>query len=171
MHATLFVWREEDSISIGDIIVRDIASQQVASIRGTGTYDPTIGEFFKELATTVFNESNTKAGVKMAGPPIYICHDKEYKEKDADIEVAFPISGTLAFTGSRVSVKELPPIRAATLIYTGPYAGIKEAYDALFAYVGKEGLRIGGDIREVYISNPDEVAPEKLQTEIQMPII
>ena len=66
----------------------------------------------------------------MIGPPMAIYHDKEFKERDWDIEVCMPITDELA-PDKRVKIYDLPAIeKMACVVHTGPFATIGEAYDA-----------------------------------------
>ncbi len=58
-------------------------------------------------------------GRLIAGPPIILYYDNEYKEDDADFEVCFPIKQAKAVEG--ISIRELPRARCVTLIHKGPY--------------------------------------------------
>jgi DNA-binding transcriptional MerR regulator len=71
-------------------IVKDVPSQRVLSRREKGTYEEVIPRLIGELSGKVFDPENQRARVKCTGIPITIYHDNEYKEKDADIEVALP---------------------------------------------------------------------------------
>ena len=74
----------------------------VATIRDIiPTYDD-ISKLYNELFSIL-----GKAGVWPAGPPMAIYHDTEYKERDADVEAAVPISREVSVTG-RVKVYQLP---------------------------------------------------------------
>lgn len=87
-------------------IVKDVPSQRVVSRREKGTYEEVIPRLIGELSGKVFGPENQRARVKCTGMPRTIYHDNEYKEKDADIEVAFPISGSIT-VGPEYEVKTI----------------------------------------------------------------
>ena len=62
--------------------------------------------------------------------------------------------------------------RVAVLTYTGPYSGLKAAYDYLYGVWLPES---GGDPRdapaiEIYLNDPSDTVPEELLTEICLPL-
>ncbi len=71
-----------------------------------------------------------------------------------------------------VAVKEIPGGKYAVFTHIGPYNNVGVVYDAIFA----EWLPAGGcelrdlPVFEKYCNNPTSTAPEKLKTEIYVPI-
>ena len=64
-----------------------------------GTFVVTIGKLISEICACVSSPENQRNRVKATGPIMFLCHDEEYKETGADIEIALPVSG-------RVSVED-----------------------------------------------------------------
>ena len=56
----------------------------------------------------------------MCGPPMVLYHDGEYKENDADIEVAIPITGRVS-VDPMYEVKTWEAHRTVSMLYKGPY--------------------------------------------------
>ncbi|MHA1413674.1 MAG: MerR family transcriptional regulator, partial [Promethearchaeota archaeon] len=71
-------------------------------------YAETIPALIGDLMNQISSKENQEQFVKITGPIMYICHDIEYKEKDADIEVAVPISGRITIQSEDIEVKNLP---------------------------------------------------------------
>jgi effector-binding domain-containing protein len=101
---------------------------------------------------------------------MFVCHDEEYRETDADIEMAIPITGSVNLEGTAVEVRTLPGGRFVSVLYTGHYPGVGKAYERLFAYMGEHRLLAAGPSRELYLNNPHEVPEDELLTEIQCPV-
>jgi AraC family transcriptional regulator len=77
-----------------------------------------------------------------------------------------------AVATGNVGVKEVDGGKFAIFLYQGPYNGLGAAYDAIF---GKWLPESGMELRdfpcvEKYISNPNNTEPEKLKTEIWLPV-
>ena len=151
------------------ITIKKIDPQIVVSVRdvlaefsGEG-----IGQMFQELIG--FLVSNN---IKPAGPSMLIYRDTEYKEQDADIEVAAPISTEITGTES-VQVYELEGFeQAATITYKGPYEDMDEAYNEIMSWIAGNDYRINGFCRELYLVSPgDTDDPSQYVSEIQVPII
>ena len=60
--------------------------------------------------------------------------------------------------------------KVASYLYVGPYEKVGEAYAKIMAYLDQNGWKIAGPALETYLNNPQEVAPEKLETEIILPV-
>lgn len=53
----------------------------------------------------------------------------------------------------------------ARFVHKGPYETVGADYDLLMAWLEKEGLKMAVPAWEVYLNDPDQVAPEDLLTE------
>jgi len=104
------------------------------------------------------------AGGVCAGAPLMLYYDEEFNPDKIDVEVAWPVLDPAL--GNRT----LPAVRAACYTYVGPYDGIPEAYQAIFAWINENGYQALPPLREVYISDPATTTPEQLVTNIQVPI-
>jgi effector-binding domain-containing protein len=110
---------------------------------------------------------------RMIGPPMAIYHDPEFKERDWDIEVCMPIADELAPT-ERVKIYSVPGFdTVACVVYTGPFATIGEAYDALAKWIDEHGYRIAGPGRELNLRVPEPLGNQNdpnTVNEIQFPV-
>ncbi len=70
----------------------------------------------------------------------------------------------------QVRRKRLNEGTVAQVLHEGPYAGLGHAYARLEAYLGDRGYTQAGRIHEIYLNNPDEVAPSELLTICRIPI-
>lgn len=125
-----------------------------------------IARMFQELIGFVMNSE-----AKPAGPTMMIYRDEDYKEQDADVEVAFQVDKIIK-TDGRIKIYELPRIeQAATLIYKGSYEEMGEAYNAVMSWVVNNDYRIDGFCRELYLVSPgDTKDPAEYISEIQIPV-
>jgi effector-binding domain-containing protein len=153
-----------------DITIVEVPARQVVGIKKTGTY-----KLIPELLMKVYEYTVKKKAV-IAGPPIFICHElspetvMEANEKGtAQVEVAWPVSGTVKGT-KEMKVYELPGGKMVHTIHYGPYETCEPTYLKLFAWIKEKGLQISGPIREVYPNDPREVSPDKIITEIFVPV-
>lgn len=158
-------------MSYSEPVIKEITPIRVMSIREKGEYEETISRLIRELCMTLESADPGPSGIRMVGPPMTIYHDGEYKETDADIEVAFPILGRLGVSDDRVRVSSLNGGRFLSLIYKGPYMGIHEGWSRAYGYATEKGLSLGIPGRELYLNSPEEVAQTDLMTEIQVPIL
>jgi len=152
-------------------VIKKIPKIRVISKRTKGTYAETIPALIGDLMNQISSKENQEQFVKITGPIMYICHDIEYKEKDADIEVAVPISGRITIQSEDIEVKNLPEETVLSIVYTGPYDEIGMGYQKIFEHTIKDNYKLKGAARELYLNDPNETTPENYLTEIQQLII
>src|SRR6476659_10087929 len=141
---------------------RDVESMLVAGIRMKGFYAD-CGKGFATLGKTL--------GRQIAGKPLCLFYDGEYREGDVNFEACMPIRKLIASNG--ISVHELPAARCVTLLHHGPYEDLKDSYAKLLKYVNEKGYKVALPTREVYIKSPGMIFrgnPNKYVTEIKLPI-
>ena len=114
-----------------------------AGVRFTGKYNE-VGKRFSMTARA--------AGRYIAGAPLCLYFDGEYKEIDADIEAGFPVSKTIDADG--VHCRIIKGGKAVTLVHKGPYAELGCSYEKIFSYIEKKKLKASIPSREVYIKGP-----------------
>jgi DNA-binding transcriptional MerR regulator len=145
-----------------EIQERDIELVRVAGIRMTGYYSD-CGKGFATLGK--------RLGRYIAGKPLCLFYDGEYREGDANFEPCMPVRNVVV--NDNISVRELPAVRCATLIHRGPYEELRHSYAKLMKYVKQCGYTISLPTREVYLKGPGMIFrgnPKKYVTEIQLPI-
>ncbi|RIK79234.1 MAG: MerR family transcriptional regulator [Planctomycetota bacterium] len=134
----------------------------VAGIRTRGRYRD-CGPLFGQLCR--------KVGRHAAGPPMMLCYDTEFREDDADFEVAVPIRKPLVLDGA--AVHELPAATCLTLVHRGPYEDLGNSYAKALAEVHRRGVEIDRPTREIYLKGPGiffRGNPKKYLTELQFPL-
>ncbi len=100
-----------------------------------------------------------------------IYHDREYKEKDIDVEYCEMVTEFGRDTET-IKFKNLEPVeKAACILHKGPYSTLSVSYGNLHEWLEGSGYIIDGPDRESYIDgiwNKDN--PEEWLTEIQVPV-
>lgn len=145
-----------------EIEEKELLPLVVAGLRTKGRYSD-MGFTFALLGKRV--------GRYIAGQPLCLYYDGEYRETDADIEPCVPLRDD--FSPEGVPVRELPAVRAVTLVHRGPYEELGRSYARLFKYVKERGYAVELPTREVYLKGPGMIFrgnPKKYLTEIQLPI-
>jgi DNA-binding transcriptional MerR regulator len=134
----------------------------VAGARMTGRYEQ-IGDGLGKLYRRV--------GRHVAGKPLCLYYDCEYREENADFEPCIPLKKTVNVDG--VSVRELPGGTFVTLIHRGPYQELGRSYARVLKYAKDRGYEVTLPTREVYLKGPGMIFrgnPKKYLTEIQLPV-
>jgi len=157
---------QEGVMSTQEVVLKKVPAQTVASVR---EIIPTYGDI-----SQLFGEVFAYLGrhrVSPAGPPVDIYHDKEFRERDADVEVTVPVTESVPEEG-RVKGRELPAVEEmACTVHQGNYEIIGEAYNRLMAWIEANGYRITGPCREVYVRGPESGRdPSNYVTEVQFPV-
>jgi effector-binding domain-containing protein len=151
-----------------DVVIKKLEAVKVASVRNVIPSYNQVSKLFNELFSYLAGQR-----AQFAGPPLTIYHDAEYRDKDADVEVAVPITGAIPPT-ERIRMQVLPEIeQSACLIHKGPYENLHHAYAALMTWVEANGYQIIWPNREVYLKGPGEENkddPATYVTEIQLPV-
>jgi effector-binding domain-containing protein len=150
-------------------VLKKVEPQLVASLRSVvPSYSgQVIGGMFAKLIAFV-NGSE----VKFAGPTMMIYNDSDYKEENADIEVAAIINKKVA-DSDHVKVYSLPALeQAASITYKGPYEEMGEAYSDIMQWIANHNYKINGLCRELYLVGPGDTRnPAEYVSEIQIPVI
>jgi DNA-binding transcriptional MerR regulator/effector-binding domain-containing protein len=145
-----------------EIQERDVESVLIAGVKMTGSYSD-CGQGFATLGR--------KLGRHIAGTPLCLFYDGEYRDGDANFEPCMPVRKRIEADG--VSVRELPAARCVTRLHCGPYEELRNSYALLLKYVKSRGYDISLPTREVYLKGPGMIFrgnPKKYLTEIQLPI-
>jgi effector-binding domain-containing protein len=58
----------------------------------------------------------------------------------------------------------------AVATHVGPYDQLSLTIHALLAWIGEHGHTVGGGLREVYLSDPQQTAPEQLVTHLMVKV-
>jgi len=149
-----------------EVVIKKVADVRAATLRGI---IPSYAEPQKLWAELMGHIGKYHAA--FAGPCFTLYHDECYKEKDVDAEVAQPVEGDVP-ASDRVTVRTVPGAeQMACLVHTGPYAGLKAAYQVLTTWLEENGYKVVGPDREVYLKGPaDADDPSDFVTEIMFPV-
>lgn len=158
----------EGTMPTVDIHKKEVSALRVISKREIGTYAET-PEKLKEELLQQLNKPENKESVSITGPMMMLAYDEEYKEKDADIEMAFPIIGEITVKEPSVIVKTLPKCWVVSGIHKGSYHNLDKTYMQIFKYFERQHLTFVTPVRELYFNRLEEVPEYDLLTEIQCP--
>ena len=133
--------------------VKEASAQPALTMRSRTTpeeLDPVISEGINGVADYL-----QKLGARGAGPPFTLSSDADDEGKIA-VAIGWPTAEKLPGRG-RIESFVLPAGRVAWAVYRGPYRGLPGAYRALYEWILEQGHDVGGDPREIYYTDPDEV--------------
>jgi len=138
---------------------------RVASVRFTGRYDQ-IGTHYAKLFKLYARF--------VAGPPMALYHDAEFRESDAAIEACLPLRDNAPVAAKEgAEVKILTAQKVAQLVHRGPYDELGASYKKVFEFLAAAGARATVPSREVYVKGPGLIlprSPKRYVTLIQVPV-
>ena len=155
---------EQEGVMTQDVVVKELGSQWIASIRERVRAYREIGILFGKLYG--------KLGLLAAeGPAVALWHDQEFKDSDLDAEVGVCIKRPVP-TPEGLQVRDLAACSVASTIHRGAFNRIGEAYGGLLRWIEANGYRIAGPTREIFIhiTPPVTRENESYVTEIQVPV-
>lgn len=149
-----------------DVIIKEVESLKIASIREIISYYDKQGPLWEELVEYL-NQNN----VKMLQPCILNYHDSGYKESDVDVEVAIHVASTVPSNG-RVIFRDLEGYKEMVCaIHKGSYESIGTTYHVIMKWIEENGYKIIGNNRALFLEGGWSVKnPEEYITEIQIPV-
>ncbi|MFB7184623.1 MerR family transcriptional regulator [Streptomyces sp. NPDC056230] len=153
-----------------EVAVKSIAAVRVAELTGTAAgfepehITPVIGPLYDRLFPLLGT-----VGVGPSGPGIAYYEDAPEGGGaivvHAGVTVSAPV-GPLGDTG--ITVVELPPFEAATIVHRGSMDGILPTAQTLARWIDANGYRSTGYAREISLECPDD--RDKWVTELQEPV-
>ncbi len=160
------------AMNVSEPVIKEVPAMRIISGRRTGTYEEVCSKVSDDLFAIVLSPANRKNGVAITGPCMSLCYDEEYRESDADIEMAVPVRGQVVIDDPAYSVRTLPGATVISVVYKGPYVheGFSVAFGNAFRFAAEHGFRTEGPDRQLYLNNPDETPEEELLIEIQVPV-
>ncbi|MFB6992435.1 MULTISPECIES: MerR family transcriptional regulator [unclassified Streptomyces] len=153
-----------------EVAVKSIAAVRVAELTGTAAgfepehITPVIGPLYDRLFPLLGT-----VGVGPSGPGITYYEDAPEGGGaivvHAGVTVSAPV-GPLGDTG--ITVVELPPFEAATIVHRGSMDGVLPTAQTLARWIDANGYRSTGYAREISLECPDD--RDKWVTELQEPV-
>lgn len=153
---------EQMSTTASEIEERDVEPILVAGIRMKGFYAD-CGKGFAALGKAL--------GRHIAGKPLCLFYDGEYREGDANFEPCMPVRKAVESNG--IAMHELPAAHCVTLVHRGPYDELRNSYARLLKYIHEHHYKVSLPTREMYLRGPGMIFrgnPKKYLTEIQIPV-
>jgi effector-binding domain-containing protein len=150
-----------------EVKVKDVSEQAVLRIRSKTTMSgmgQAMGEAFGRLGRFM----GTK-GIPFLGPPLCVYPEEFEGEKEAEIWCCFPAPPDATGEGD-IEATVIPGGKVAWTVHRGPYDALGKAYEALSAGMQEQDRRPAGPMRDVYLTDPENVPPEEYVTEVQWPV-
>lgn len=160
---------QEQTMPEYEVVIKKVDPMPVLSIRDVIPTYPAQGALWDEL--DAFLDQNRLA---VQSPGITIYHQEEPQiVAEVCLQAREPARAAAAVGQGRVQFHPLDGLEtAASTIYRGPLDAIGDGYQALIAWIERQGYQICGPLREVYLRGPkahSQVDPDVI-VEIQAPV-
>lgn len=149
-----------------DVRIQDQAAITYAGLECTGSYSQ-ISAKIGEFMGTFFGQGLMPTGgvfslyFNSPGPGV--------SEADLKWVIGMPISPAASPAAPLVKGEFNYP-KVAYCLHVGPYEKVGETYGKIMAFIDQNGWKPAGPAMESYLNNPQVVAPDKLRTEIVIPV-
>ncbi|TWG04966.1 DNA-binding transcriptional MerR regulator [Streptomyces brevispora] len=170
VEARLRTIESEGHMSVDEVVVKDVPAVRVAELTGVAAgYEPAeITPVIRPLYERLFALLG-EAGVSPTGPGIARYEDAPEGGGAVVVHAGVTVSAPVGPLGdTRVTVIELPPFEAATIVHRGAMDGILPTSQTLARWIDTSGYRSAGYAREINLECPAD--EEKWVTELQEPI-
>jgi DNA-binding transcriptional MerR regulator len=154
---------EDGDSRMYDVVLKRVEPMRVASIRTIIPTSSDVEFLFNELLGYMAAHNARAIG------GVSIWYDGECKQRETDAEAAIETVDPLP-ENERVKVRQLPGVDTmACITQEGDFERLTEAYGALMLWIERNGYRINGLTREVYIRYGSR-DPAKNVAEVQIPV-
>jgi effector-binding domain-containing protein len=151
------------------IELKTVPEHKVAYIYQIGSYE----KIFKCLETVIewINEKDLK--IKDPIYSIYYNSPLEVSTEELEWEVGSGFEGKepIENEDNEVPIQIIPEHKVVSTIFKGPYEEASSVYVDLYNYTAQNNLKIIGPVKEIYLNNPLNDSEDKLNTEVQFPVI
>ena len=111
------------------------------------------------------------SGVKPAGPPLALYHDRNIAAGTIRVDVGVPVTACCTTKAKgEVHAGQTPSGKALKAIHHGAYGTMPRCYDCIAAHMEKFGLGVPATSWEVYLNDPRTTPEADLLTEIYVPV-
>ena len=149
------------------VSIKEIPKRKVVSVRKVIPSYNCEGELWNILMQEIRLEN-----VNIANPSysLAVFHDKEYKEKDVDVEIQMNVVGEYEST-KNVTFKNVDSSLIASITVSGSYEQMTAVNEAAAKWIESEGYELAGPMFNIYHVSPAvEADPNKWVTEVCYPI-
>jgi effector-binding domain-containing protein len=151
------------------IELKTVPEHKVAYIYQIGSY-----EKISKCLETVFEwiiEKDLKIYEPIYG--IYYNSPLEALTEELEWEVGSGFEGKdpIENKDDDVQIQIIPDHKVVSTIFKGPYGEASSVYVDLYNYTTQNNLKIVGPVKEIYLNSPLKNSEDKLNTEVQFPVI
>ncbi|MDU4993419.1 MAG: MerR family transcriptional regulator [Klebsiella quasipneumoniae] len=162
-------YKKKDRIMLYQAVLKEIPECIVYSRR---FIVPDFSSYIKLIPPIGQEVVKANPDLTLATPPycFTLYHDKEYKEKNMDVEFCEAVDD-FGKNAKDIVFQVIPAITAVTVIHKGPYDTLRNAYIYLMQWIEDNGYLLINSPRESYIDGIwNKKGTAEWMTEIQFPV-
>ena len=147
------------------VSITDVSAFSYVCFPYTGSYEN------HETVIGALMEAASTQGFELTGPMLGVYYNSP-ADTPADSllwEIGFKVPDSMEVTDPLV-VKKWVFTKVAKAMHTGSYETVDQTYPKIFEFIAKQNLMPAGPTMERFLSDPQQVAPEELKTEIWVPV-
>jgi DNA-binding transcriptional MerR regulator len=169
IEAWLQAFEQEATMPAYDVVLKKVASLQVAQARAVAPSMEQLGPTLDRLFDQVFAHIGQQ-GATPVEPAITVYNDIEFREQDINVTACISFHGPLK-DGEQVKVGTLPAVEAmASVIHHGSFSTLNLAYNAILQWIEANNYHISGSARELNLEYERGGDQSKFVTEVQFPV-
>lgn len=161
---------QEETMEPNVVSIKKVDPMRVVSVRDVLNDYSEQGRLWDELGAYV-----QTYGIPCGGPGVTVYHEEQEGRIDTEVCLLLPSDGKppVQPVGGRGRIGELPGVeQMAFTVYHGPLEKIGEGIKPLLQWIERQGYRINGPTREVYLRGPEnhsQTDPNVI-VELQFPV-
>ena len=147
------------------VTITDVSAFSYVCFPYTGSYEN------HETVIGALMEAASAQGFELIGPMLGVYYNSPVDTPADSLvwEIGFEVPDSLEVSDPLV-VKKWVFTKVAKAMHTGPYETVDQTYPKVFEFIGKKNLMPAGPTMERFLSDPQVVAPNDLETEIWVPV-
>ncbi len=147
------------------VAITDVSAFSYVCLPYMGSYEN------HEAVIGALMEAASAQGFELVGPMLGIYYSSPMDTPADSLiwEIGFEVPDSLEVSEPLV-VKKWVFTKVAKAMHTGPYETVEQTYPRIFEFIGKQNLMPAGPIMERFLSDPQAVTSENLETDIWVPV-
>ena len=170
--ARLHQIEQEGKMPVHEVLLKEVATLHVASIRATIPLQSGIQSSFKHLYTEIIVYLSQQH-IPHTQPPMLLLHSRSEQREDGlyiDAEAAIPLLTELP-GNTQINSRTLPGGLMASTIHTGNDLSMGQAYAALHRWMKENTYTFVGPPRLLHLQRDEHMHPDQYVTEVLFPVI
>lgn len=147
--------------------IKEVPKIRAIRVQTKGSFKD-VPKLINMLFSEILKPQNQENFVKITDPVMFINHNIDYNPDNSEFEVAVPISGRISISSKSIELINIPKATVISVLYTGKYDDLHQAYLRAHEYVQNNHYEIVGPTQELYLNDPADTPEMELLTKFQI---